>query len=304
MQKCDYPTRWSKPHWRILCYHDIADHFVGNFRAQLTAFGEMGFSFVDLDSGLKLCRGEGFTNPLMTVTFDDGDLTVYKNALPILQDLGIRGFLYLIADYVNGGKAYHSKNLLPAMTWDHVRDWMGMGHGVGSHTLTHAPLRFCSDSRLLEECALSRQMLQNSLQVSISHLSYPFGEHSRRTHRLIKAARLYESAATIDRGRMWAGHDRYILRRDVCDPSTPVASLVRVMQLADRWYWLRYFRRYWSRSCRQMRKSWKERRLAGEWEAVSEENGKSGLSGETFQYESPDEGQDGSRSEHSVHDGL
>lgn len=249
MLKHDCPRSWSEPHWRILCYHGIPGNFTRNFRAQLAAFRDMGFSFVDLDSGLNLCRGEGFTKPTMTVTFDDGDLTVYKNALPILQELCIKGFLYLTADYVNRGRTYRDKHPLPAMTWDHLRDWIRMGHGLGSHTLTHAPLRLCSDSRLIQECALSKQVIEKSVQVPIRHLSYPFGQHSMRTHELVMGGGLYDSAATIDRGRMQVGHDPYKLRRDVCDPRRPFESIFRLMQLADRWYWLRHFRRkpvsYW-----------------------------------------------------------
>ena len=242
-----FPRRWSKPHWRLLCYHKVPDSLIDAFRAQLIAFRDMGFSFIDLEQGLKLCQGEGFTRPTITVTFDDAYLTAYENALPVLEELGIKGFHYLIVDYVNKGRTYRAEEPLPAMTWDNVRDWVRMGHGVGSHTFTHAHLPACSDSRLIHECTLSKHVLEDRLQMPIRHFSYPCGFHSRRTYRLIKAAQLYDSAATIDRGRMWASHDPYALRRDVCDPGWPLASLVRTMRLADRWYWLRHFRRRWQR---------------------------------------------------------
>lgn len=237
------PTRWSQPHWRILCYHTVPDSLTDVFRAQLTAFRDMGFCFVDLDQGLKLCQGQGFTRPTMTVTFDDAYLTTYTNVLPVLEELGIKGFHYLIVDYVNKGRTYRAENPLPAMTWDNVRDWVRRGHGVGSHTFTHAYLLTCSDSDLIHECALSKQVLEEKLQVPIRHFAYPCGLHSMRTYRLIKAAGLYDSVATIRRGRMWAGHDPYKLRRDVCDPKWPLESVVRVMRLADRWYWLGCVRR-------------------------------------------------------------
>lgn len=267
------PLWWSVPHWRILSYHGVPDSHVGDFQRQLVAFREMGFLFVDLETGLNACRSGGFQGPTMTVTFDDGDLTVYKNVLPILESLGIKGFLYLIANYINGGRTYHGKDLLPAMTWDHVREWMRMGHGVGSHALTHPPMSLCGDMRLIQEYARSREVLQENLQVAIRHFAYPFGEHSRRTYRFLKDQRLYDSAATLDRGRMRAGQDFYKLRRDACDSRTPVASLVRIMRLADRWYWLSQPRRYLSRHCRQTHSNWKKMRLMGEWDALSEQGG-------------------------------
>jgi peptidoglycan/xylan/chitin deacetylase (PgdA/CDA1 family) len=239
-----WPTRWSRPHWRILCYHTVPDDLVSAFRAQLVAFGAMGFTFIGLDQGLEICRKERFTRPTMTVTFDDGDLTVYRNALPILEELNIPAFLYLTADYVNKGKNYQSRNPLPIMTWDHAREWVRSGQGVGSHALTHVALRGCSESHLMHECTRSKQILEENLQVPIRHFSYPYGQHSGRTYRLLSEGRLYDSAATIDRGRMRAGHDLYRLRRDVCHPQWPLASVVRTMRLADWCYWLRYVRRY------------------------------------------------------------
>jgi peptidoglycan/xylan/chitin deacetylase (PgdA/CDA1 family) len=84
------------------------DDLRGALRAPLAAFREMRFSFVDLDQGLKLCQSHGFTQPMMTVAVDDGYRTVYENALPILEELGIKGFLYLV-DYVDKGRNYRRK---------------------------------------------------------------------------------------------------------------------------------------------------------------------------------------------------
>jgi peptidoglycan/xylan/chitin deacetylase (PgdA/CDA1 family) len=270
MLKTDCPTSWSKPHWRILCYHAIPDGFTDGFRAQLVAFREMGFTFIDFDSGLNLCRGEGFTKPMMTVTFDDGHRTIHTNALPILEELGIKGFLYLIADNVNKSRTHRDENSLQVVTLGNVRDWIRMGHGLGSHTLTHAPLHLCSDSRLMQECTLSKQILEDIFQVPIRHLSYPFGQHSTRTYEFLRRGSSYDSAATTDRGKMSRGHDLFRLRRDVCDPKMSVESIVRVMQLADRWYWLRHFRRYWRRHFSQRHRNWEKRHPEEKWEAIPE----------------------------------
>jgi len=183
----------------------------------------------------------------MTVTFDDAYLAVYQNALPILEELGIKGFHYLIVDYLNKGMAYRAERPLPTMTWDHVRDWVRRGHGVGSHTFSHAHLTMCSDAEVIRECTASRRVLEETLQMPIRHFAYPCGLHSRRTCKLIAEGRLYDSAATIRRGRMRAGHDPCALRRDVCDPQWPLASVVRMMRLTDHWYWLGYVRRLWHR---------------------------------------------------------
>ncbi len=235
----------------MLCYHGVSADAVDTFRSQLEVLLQMGFTSVGFDEGFDAIMAGSLSRPIMTVTFDDGYSSVYENALPVLEELGIRAFLYVTADYIRKGVTYRDELPLSAMTWQQVREWLGAGHGVGSHTLTHAPLRLCSDSRLHQECAQSKAILEDNLQVPIRHLSYPWGQHSGRTHRLIEAQNLYDTAATIDRGGMRPGHDRWKLRRDACDPSIPVGAMLRIIRAADRYYWLRHFRRkptgYWER---------------------------------------------------------
>jgi peptidoglycan/xylan/chitin deacetylase (PgdA/CDA1 family) len=252
MLKTDCPASWFKPHWRIMCYHAIPDGFTDAFRAQLVAFREMGFEFVGLEEGLEsLTEAKGFNRPIMTITFDDGDRRIYENALPVLEEVHVRAFLYVTADYIRKGTTYRDEDPSPAMTWQQLRDWLKARHGIGSHTLTHAPLRLCNDTRLTQECSLSKKILEDNLQTPIHHLSYPWGQHSKRTYELLLANGLYESAATIDRGSMYPQHDPYKLRRDVCNPRIPIESMQRLMRMADYFYWLRHFRKkpegYWER---------------------------------------------------------
>jgi peptidoglycan/xylan/chitin deacetylase (PgdA/CDA1 family) len=236
--------RWKKPHWRILCYHGIPFEYGNNFKNQLQTFYKMGFKFVGLDEGLSfLKKAKIFKNPIMTVTFDDGDRTICDIAQPILEELGIKAFLYVTADYIKKGTTYRDDNPLPAMNWEQLHQWAAIGHGIGSHTLTHAPLRQCNYTRLVQECVESKKMLEDNLQVPINNLSYPWGQHSHQTHDFFLKNNLYKSVATIDRGRIFPGYDPFRLRRDVCSPKMPLESMLRIMRLADRFYWLRHFRK-------------------------------------------------------------
>jgi peptidoglycan/xylan/chitin deacetylase (PgdA/CDA1 family) len=253
---------WLRPHWRILCYHEVLGEFTDNFRRQLQAFLQMGFTFVSLEEGLRLLLADELRRPIMTVTFDDGDCTIYRNVLPVLDELDIKAFLYVTADYIKKGILYRNDTPLPAMNWAQLRQWLQQGHGIGSHTLTHAPLHICSRERIVQEWTMSKNILEENCEVPVRHFSYPWGRHTKQTYKLIKHGGLYDSAATIHRGKMYYGQDPYKLRRDVCDPRVSVESVIRIMRLADKWYWLRHFRR-------KPRRCW-ERHPEEKWEALTD----------------------------------
>lgn len=224
---------------------------VESFRKQLEAFRAVGYHFVNLEEALGFLGAGDLDKPIMTVTFDDGYRSIYENAVPVLNDLGIKAFLYVTADYIHKGFAYRNETTSPVMSWQQLRELVEQGYGIGSHTLTHAPLRLCNSARLMQECALSKRILEDNLQIPIRHLSYPWGQHSRRTRVFLSSNGLYQSAATIDRGSMYPKHDPYKLRRDLCDPMISVKSMLRLMRMADYFYWLRYLRKkpegYWKR---------------------------------------------------------
>ncbi len=72
------------------------------------------------------------------ITFDDGYLSQYTHAKPILRALGWPGVLYL-----------EGKNLGPGgLTRHQVRTMIAAGWEVGAHTLTHPDLTTVDDATL------------------------------------------------------------------------------------------------------------------------------------------------------------
>lgn len=236
------PKRWTRPHWRILCYHAIEAKSIVAFRSQLQQFLDLGYSFVSLDVGLQACSADRLESPILTVTLDDGDATIHKNVLPVLEALRVTACLYVVSDYIAKGVTYRDDRPRPALCRRQLQDWVDAGHGVGAHTVTHAPLTLCNDERLQWEMDASKAQLEDWLQVPIVHFSYPWGQHSPRTYAMLKRHNVFASAATIDRGMMFGGHDPLRLRRDVCSPEMAPARMLRTMRLADRWYWMRGLR--------------------------------------------------------------
>jgi peptidoglycan/xylan/chitin deacetylase (PgdA/CDA1 family) len=232
------PRRWRRPHWRILCYHGVPDGCADNFERQLQSILDIGFRFVTLTEGLRVSQESHFSAPIATVTFDDVEETAFTNALPILNRLGIRAMLYIASDYVRTGVCYRTAGKPRAISPEQILLAAEIGHEVGAHTVTHAPLKYCTEERARQELRLSKDLLQEWFRREIQHFSYPWGQHSQQTRSLIMQSAMFKSAATIERGMMFGGEDPYAIRRDsICPKLMSPACMVRIMARADLWYW-------------------------------------------------------------------
>lgn len=62
------------------------------------------FEFVSLDEiGAHLESGEPFTEPVATITFDDGYRDVYENAVPTLMRIGAAATVFVVTDQLDHG---------------------------------------------------------------------------------------------------------------------------------------------------------------------------------------------------------
>jgi peptidoglycan/xylan/chitin deacetylase (PgdA/CDA1 family) len=86
---------------------------------------------------------------MVSITFDDGFISQYQNALPILQAAGYKAGFYIITSYPGSIRPGY-------MNWDQIRTLAGAGHEIGSHTRTHPRLTTLSPSQLQSEIAGSK----------------------------------------------------------------------------------------------------------------------------------------------------
>jgi peptidoglycan/xylan/chitin deacetylase (PgdA/CDA1 family) len=120
---------------------------------------------------LKLRESEG-QGPWPEVTFDDGHISNFEFALPILQARAIKARFFITVGWTGQRPGY--------MGWQELRALHHAGQLIGAHGWTHTLLTHCNAKELHHELADARLMLEDKLGTSITTMSLPGGRFNRR----------------------------------------------------------------------------------------------------------------------------
>jgi len=113
----------------------------------------------------------------VVISFDDGDLSGYTTAAPLLERHELRGQFFVVSRWI-GQPGF--------MNADHLRDLVRRGHGVHSHSRTHARLPLLSAAEIDDEVQGSRADLETILGRPVTQFSIPGGAYDSR---VIESAR-------------------------------------------------------------------------------------------------------------------
>jgi len=158
----------------ILLYHHIAQngennrYFVSpeNFRAQMQYLRDLGYTSVTPSYLVSvLMRGGDLPERPVVITFDDGNMDVYENAFPVMQEMGFVGAFYIVANRLEAD-GFVGVEELTAM--------INAGWEVGSHSMSHVDLA-SNHSLARQEILQSRLDLEEALEVPVKIMAYPFG---------------------------------------------------------------------------------------------------------------------------------
>jgi peptidoglycan/xylan/chitin deacetylase (PgdA/CDA1 family) len=158
------------------------------FREHLDLVKSLGFRVVSLrDIAERALPAE---QPAVAITFDDGLMSDYRYALPLLQEAGISAHFFISTAKV-GTTRY--------MDWPEITRLHQAGMKIGSHGHHHADLSLPALSRIVHELTNSRNLLEERIQHPVSIFSAPYGLLSRRLVLAAKQAGFQE----ICNSRCW-----------------------------------------------------------------------------------------------------
>lgn len=186
----------------ILMYHVVSAAPAGTpnpelwvaqdtFAAEMRALRKAGYHAVTLRQAFDAWQHGGpLPRKPVVVSFDDGYLSQYTHARPVLRKLGWPGVLNL--ELRNLGK--------DGITEREVRVLMGDGWELDSHTLTHPDLTTVSEAQLRDELVDSRKQIRRTFgSKTAEFFCYPAGRYDARVVAAVRAAG-YRGATTVDEG--------------------------------------------------------------------------------------------------------
>jgi len=211
----------------VLCYHRFEEKggremvsTPAEFEAQLQALKDNGITVIPMADFLAWRRGEkSIPAKSAVITLDDGWLTGYTTAWPLLKKFGYPFTMFIYTDYVKGGP----KSGGQSMTWEQLAEMRDAGVDIASHTLTHTGLnarKGKTDEQYREwlknEIAGSKQILEDKLGIQVKTIAYPYGLHNEVVREVVKEAG-YEGGFTVYGQHLGNGGDPMLLGRYALD---------------------------------------------------------------------------------------
>ena len=171
----------------VLMYHGIEDENnpsgakdsgekiyvldVKTFNEQMRFLYENGFE------SLLLSDHKKGSDKSIVITFDDGHVSNFTLALPILQKYGFRAEIFVTSGWI-GKENYLNKSQL--------KELAGAGMRIGSHSITHPFLDDLSEKEIEQELGGSKKALEQIIQASVRGFSAPGGRVSTKVVQIAK----------------------------------------------------------------------------------------------------------------------
>ena len=162
----------------------------------------------------------GDRRPAVVLTFDDGDVSGYTTAAPILERFGFRGEFFVVTNWI--GRAGF-------MTSVQLRELSARGHRIHSHSRTHPMLPALETTAIDEEVIASKRELEAAVGAPVEYFSIPNGAYDAR---VLDAARRAGYAGVLD---SMAGYNErptasFVLRRFSPKSYTAVADIASICE--------------------------------------------------------------------------
>ena len=179
----------------ILVYHSVAPHHPGqtpaqiqldvdttSFQEQMNYLAEHNYRVISLEKLVDALKNNApLPERAVVITFDDGWVSQYRHAFPVLRQHGFKATFFIYTKPIGRDDSLY-------MNWDQVLELRDAGMTIGSHSRTHPQLTTVDASMLRNEVEDSRNELQQRLGTAPDLFAYPYGAWDARAADAVKAA--------------------------------------------------------------------------------------------------------------------
>lgn len=161
------------------------------FAAHMEMLGERA-QVIGLQQVVRELRGgqppRSAGRPRVVLTFDDAFLNFHQAVLLLLAERSLPATLFVPPGFVNGDgnhPLYHARFAgLRPMTWDLLREAVGAGVEIGSHSYRHTNLTRLAPDALAADLGRARAEIEHHLGVSPAAVCYPEGFATKEVARM------------------------------------------------------------------------------------------------------------------------
>ena len=156
----------------------------------------------------------------IAITFDDGYQSLYEKAMPIFLDKKIPATVYINTGWMSDHVSTRKKSISDLghypneyfLTWDEICELDQAGWEIASHGVNHHNFVEKSHDVVRQECIASKYAIEERLNKSCLHFSYPWGQYSMQVKKIVRECG-YQYAAAARHGSITHTTDLFALPR-------------------------------------------------------------------------------------------
>ncbi len=192
------------------------------FKEQMDYLSQEGYNSISLDNLVNYIAKKVSLPPKpIIVTFDDGSLSNYTLAYPILKKLGFVATFFITTDWIGRPNQ---------LIWEHIKEMDYGGMDFGSHGVTHRHLSELDPKEITFELKRSKEVLEQNLGKQINFLSIPGGYYSKKIKEIAKRIG-YMAVCTSKWGINREKSDLFSLRRLGIKNNIPLEYFVKLAEM-------------------------------------------------------------------------
>ena len=178
----------------ILNFHGVGEPPSGTEDTDLTYWWDEAPFLSTLDA---VVASKQTSNIPIKITFDDGNISDFRFALPALKARGLKASFFVCAGRV-GLNGY--------LCADAIKELLKAGMTIGSHGMHHRDWRQLGSTELYQEVVEAKLILKGVCGCEITEVAIPFGSYDRRILTELRLAgyrRVYNSNGGLARRDSW-----------------------------------------------------------------------------------------------------
>jgi peptidoglycan/xylan/chitin deacetylase (PgdA/CDA1 family) len=233
---------------RVLTYHRFGNTSYDPFCVSPVDFETQMAFLAQHKRALSLLRFEQFLsgsielpNDSVLVTIDDGHLSTWSTAMPILRRHSIPAVAFVTPNMVGRQTAGNVRIAEGYAGWPELRELLRCGIEVASHSMSHKSFGSMSATEVREEAVRSKSVLEDRLGIEVTTFAYPYGTRADFNSSTAKILRDvgYRLAFTSQHGAIRRGANPWELPRIKIEGSEPIWMFrLATRGGLDRWKWI------------------------------------------------------------------